>query len=609
SMLAIINICFMICVFTPFAVYSSDVSQFDATQSLNTLCALFGIFLLSSSLLIYLSSFLYKAFIFKFSMLKLMSYGLSVILCIGVVYTFVLDYNVLTGEAYSQIDNFIFKNPHSIASEFSKYVDLLIGILSCVLIACLFYIKRYFLAGLKAMFVGLFVVWILSCVSIFRDTINSLPPPLSYKSKSYEELLPSFHNELTTLSSKSQNVIVLLFDGFSGSHLRVILEQFPEFKESLEGFVYYPNTLSLDGHTSRTAHTILTGHKLSAFNNQHLSLQEYALASAKALKESYRDFQNAGFHIASFGMPYLSAADSAPNISIYDDRESYTPAYEAFSGVEDIISAKRAHNRPIGEMLSIGLFYFSPYVFRLRIYKDFEFGNYSWLFGSSVQIGSFINGVKNAAQLPMIVRDFKVSPTQGKSFKYIHTMHSHYPFMLDAHTCLPKLDYSSTIPKGYQAFLPNARHYDNELCAIKESIYMLELLKREGIYDNTMIVLVSDHSYNDIIEHNMPYKPSIGNNPNPLLMIKNFHAKGALKTDWRFMSNADVYGILCDELKACQEPNILKTYPQGVRKLIHTLNVHWTQSAQRANHLIFEKIWEVEGDVLNPLKFKIYTPD
>lgn len=45
-------------------------------------------------------------------------------------------------------------------------------------------------------------------------------------------------------------------------------------------------------------------------------------------------------------------------------------------------------------MLSIGLFYFALYALRTRIYKDFECGNYSWIFGAKMQIGSFINGIK-----------------------------------------------------------------------------------------------------------------------------------------------------------------------------------------------------------------------
>ena len=166
----------------------------------------------------------------------------------------------------------------------------------------------------------------------------------------------------------------------------------------------------------------------------------------------------------------------------------------------------------------------------------------------------------------------------------------------------------TSLPQQFKPFLPNPRHYDNEVCAIKETKILLDFLRQNNIYDNTMIVLVSDHSYNDLPAHNMPNQPSFANNPNPLLLIKNFSAKGVIKTDTRLMSNADVYGILCDELgvEHCDETNILKHYPKH-RSIVHTLNVHWTDEAQRADHLNLEKIWLVKDSVLDPKKFTDIT--
>ena len=53
--------------------------------------------------------------------------------------------------------------------------------------------------------------------------------------------------------------------------------------------------------------------------------------------------------------------------------------------------------------------------------------------------------------------------------------------------------------------------------------------------------------------------------------------------------------------------NILKHYPQKTRNLIHTLNVHWTSEAQRADHLMFEKIWLVKDSVLDHKNFTDIT--
>lgn len=88
-------------------------------------------------------------------------------------------------------------------------------------------------------------------------------------------------------------------------------------------------------------------------------------------------------------------------------------------------------------------------------------------------------------------------------------------------------------------------------------------------------------------------------------------SNGDLKTDMRLMSNADVYGILCDEVMGggrggCNVSNILKNYPQE-RQIIHTRNIHWTSEAQRADHLMFEKIWLIKDSVLDPKNFTDIT--
>ncbi|MGX3011562.1 sulfatase-like hydrolase/transferase [Helicobacter sp. 23-1044] len=598
SIFAILNICFLVCVFSPFALYSSDVTQFDATQTTSTLCALAGFFILTSGAIIYTTSFFYKT-----RLLKIGTFAFCVVLSIGFIYCFVLDFNVMTGESYSEIDNFTFKNPHNLSAPQGKFVDLAIGILSCVVAMVLLRFRQITLVIFRVFFISFVAVGGIYCYKIIKDTHNLDSAKIAEsnsKNPADSAKLPAYHGQLTAFSKDDLNVLILLFDGFSGSHLKYIFEQFPEFEREFSGFTYYPNTLSVDGHTTRTAHTILSGHALAPYANKEKSLEQYAKSAKNALIESYRQFAKAGFEVSSFGMPYLQNADSAPKIHIYEYGDDYFESYKNAYNLDDLVQNLRAKNRPIGEMISMGLFYFAPYSFRVRIYRDFEFGNYSWIFGSKVQIGGFINGLKNTSQLPMIADNLNTNATQ-KTLKYIHTMHTHYPFSLDSADCAPKFNAPSQLPAQFRAFVANPNHYDNEICAIKETIKILHFLKAEKIYDNTMIALVSDHSYNDIIEHNMP-KKSLGNNPNPLLMIKHFNANGALKTDMRLMSNADVYGILCDKLNACDEKNILQNYPKN-RKIIHTLNIHWTQKAQRNDGLIFEKVWEVE-DVLDTSKWK-----
>ena len=62
SIYAIVCIAFLICVFTPYQLYGTDITQFDSTQTYATLSALFGAFVLISFMVIYVLSFVPKRF-------------------------------------------------------------------------------------------------------------------------------------------------------------------------------------------------------------------------------------------------------------------------------------------------------------------------------------------------------------------------------------------------------------------------------------------------------------------------------------------------------------------------------------------------------------------
>ncbi|TLD94901.1 hypothetical protein LS71_008990, partial [Helicobacter jaachi] len=547
------------------AIYSSDVSQFDVSQTYQTLSALFGICLFLCLITIYITSFFYHT-----RLLKLGSYGVSVILCIGLVYTFVLDYNVITGESYPQMDNFVFKNP-LVGNGWNKYVDLLVGILSCIIVLLLMFYSHFLKRVTQVVLASIVVVSLLSLQSAYaqrNDILARAKTPSNQIQAAHDDIqkyLPPFHHQLTAFSKTEQNIIVLLFDGFSGSHLQIVFQQFPEFEKKFNGFIYYPNTVSLDGNTSITAHTILTGFKTSAFNQRNGSIEDFRKNASKELKNTYIDFRNAGFDVQSYGMPHLEPdKDLGEGISIYptnwifSSNMDYSLYYEKMLGMSSQLQLLRSQNRPIGELTSLGLFYFAPYVFRHRIYaprystvSGIEFADYAWIFATDKMKNiSFLSGINTTSQLPSIVRNLNTS-AKGKTFKYIHTLYTHYPFVLDSRTCVPSQTRSTQLPKQYVPFLEYPNHYDNEICAIKQAMILIDYLKKESIYDNTMIILVSDHSYNDLPAHNMPYQQSYGNAPNPLLMIKEFNANKPLQVDSRLMSNADVYGILCDTLQTC----------------------------------------------------------
>jgi arylsulfatase A-like enzyme len=87
------------------------------------------------------------------------------------------------------------------------------------------------------------------------------------------------------------------------------------------------------------------------------------------------------------------------------------------------------------------------------------------------------------------------------------------------------------------------------MCGIfKRYIDFFDYLKKNGVYDNTRIIIVSDHGMIDKSEAFDTLKTPKGwgfqkCNFIATLIVKDFNERGALKTDNTFMTNADTPSI------------------------------------------------------------------
>ena len=95
-------------------------------------------------------------------------------------------------------------------------------------------------------------------------------------------------------------------------------------------------------------------------------------------------------------------------------------------------------------------------------------------------------------------------------------------------------------------------HYFANAVTIRALGEWFEYLQKEGIYENTRIIIVSDHGFSlgqfdDLIFSNISEKPFDVQGVNPLLMVKDFGASGFIVDD-TFMTNADVPTIATKDI-------------------------------------------------------------
>jgi arylsulfatase A-like enzyme len=102
-----------------------------------------------------------------------------------------------------------------------------------------------------------------------------------------------------------------------------------------------------------------------------------------------------------------------------------------------------------------------------------------------------------------------------------------------------QIEYSSEEIERYGSE-DNTAYIYTFMAALKAAGNWLDSLKEIGVYDNTRIVIVSDHGYsydNTLFESGMT-------SYNPLLMVKEPGAQGALIVSDAFMTQADLPSIV-----------------------------------------------------------------
>ncbi len=590
------NIHFLICFFIPFTLYQSDIHQFDPTQTPLLLITLAGVFLLLSLLSLYILSFIPKKYA------SLPAVILPFVLSLGMLNLF-----VFTGD-YGAMDHFVLqKDPPTNFSE-SDYLKWIISaILSFFII--LFSLKKI-LPILKILLLTFLLVTCFHIFSIFNQQAEeekqkqSLNNPLSVKAP--------LEDELFSYSKKDKNIVVFVLDQFTGSHMPEMLKQFPELKTKLDGFILFDNAISSSNSTVHSIGTLMGGEYYTTYNmNQRQD--ELAKSIDQAFINTTDAFLNNGFKVSLITQTATNEAQNIQRNKPKDQlfvmdifQDSFFTNY--FVRKENLVLKKENQenntilNKETADLLQFALFKLAMEFQRASIYNDGF-----WLFQKDLRSTYGIQKAAGIYAATHILNTDSPKPT----FKYFHTVFTHAPFQgyFNKNTCdfssnktvlkeYPHTAYNHKMEKGMRFY----QHYDIELCALSYIGDYIESLKERGIYHNTQIFIVSDHSAND--NFNIPiaseknFDSYQSARPDVLFLFKDFNQSGILKTDSRLMANFDMPTLFCANLKeGCPRvsPSILKNYPEN-RSLIHTVPSDFSIHAHEKNRWLIDYAYSLNGN-------------
>ena len=419
------------------------------------------------------------------------------------------------------------------------------------------------------------------------------------------ELKPIYH-----FSKTGKNVVFIFLDRAVSSLFSEIIDGNTEFKESLKGFTYYPNTLSYGNYTYSGSVAMLGGYE---YCPEELNKRENESISDKWNEAAL--VLPAIFGLGNYDVTLSDSFGTEDKIS-KGFKPSYVPKMQFLNVIGQFdneykkeFSINETKNVDVHINAGLKQFMVLQIVFpllRKNVYKIQNKNAISILFDKEFE--TFID---NAAGLYYMneLTDFTAEKNQ---FIYIRNDLNHEPYPLKEDYFTP-CDSSDLVGNEAQNLNLVKRTYDD--CAkmtLKCLCKWIDYLKKNEVYDNTRIVIVADHGFHLQTSYFKNFEdPVTPNNFNPLLLLKDFDSNFEFKTDNSFMTNADSLFLAKSGLGLTDKNPYTGNYLKPLKE--HGINVFMSPVVPTANycssHAKYEidknKAWHVTSDIFNPANWTL----
>jgi len=422
--------------------------------------------------------------------------------------------------------NFVYSS--GIGHSFFEILLNLVMMLIVLFISYILYNKN------KRVIIAFVSFCILSLLSI--SIINIYKINLSFK-----ELRTYYANEhqnqhditpIFSLSRSKNNVIIIMLDRAISVFIPYIFDESPELKEKYTGFTFYPNTVSFNGYTGIGSPPVFGGYEYTPLEINKRDTIPLVEKHNQALLMIPIIFSEKDFSVYVTDPPYANYNQKS-DLSIFDNYKSIQ-AYVTDSIYTDFWISEHNLNLPTtSDIIKRNMFWYSlhkglPVLLREPIYLN---GNWlSPIYNNSLRLT--INGYSVLDYLPRLT---EITNDHVSTAIIMTNNTTHEGSFLQAPDYTP----SVTITNYGNSLFHKEVSYHINAAAIKRLSDWFDFLKENDVYNNTRIILVSDHGpeQNIITRNELPFNVD---QFNPLLMIKDFNASGEMRTDMSFMTNADV---------------------------------------------------------------------
>ncbi len=519
------------------------------------------------------------------------------LLCQAALYTFLFtkDYGVL--------DNFVFAKPDALAfSGAEAALDL--GIVAASLAVAAFALARF-----PGALSNLLVIFILSNLAYAGMSLTTIIERTSKPSDQVTKPGTTFFH----YSKNDRNIVLIFVDGSMSGYIPEILRDRPDLAKSFPGFTWYSNVVSTANRTISGIAPLFGGfdYTVSAINAKPGASLQDKLSPAYAV---YADnFHEKGYDVLysdpswygferkgncerfneTIGKDNKARCIHTLGKNIADRRKVFEDPDQFFSGL-------------LKQYAVLSLFKAAPLSLKDAIYGNGEW--LGWSYAWKKKEDKYLRSYFSLA----VLGDVSATDAPRKTFTFIGNELTRAPLLV-RDTCIPdrKLEPAAADLKRFRTAETTAFYYTHR-CEMQELAHYMDWFRERGIYDNTMIVLVSDHGWKS---HNPMFagpmfdgleNQSVYSMFQAFLMVKPFGSSGPLQESKEFISNANAAGMLCETIGGCVDRASGKTITN--RKLEGAVTMHetpWQPTGQKSDSFVTERTYEVHDDMHSPANWTL----
>jgi hypothetical protein len=325
--------------------------------------------------------------------------------------------------------------------------------------------------------------------------------------------------------SADKNIIVLSFDGIPSNVVEDIFKNNASLKAGFKDFVFFHNAFSAAPATTASVTSELFGnrsYRKSGSDGERLNLDsERSLLPLNQLKNAYAYGYGAYASHQEDSTKVISTGVYSNYLFVYDKfKDSFYRLGLTVTRSIGSLGYRALINSKVWDYLQNT----ALYIYYTPTELDAVIENYSnadWKLGFVPQVYDFYG----------LVDSLKVSANVTHPEPYLrmmHFAHTHFPVDFDENCDIRGTDKEWVeTNQNYQGL------YNQGICELNQFVHFLNKLKQLGIYDNSLIVLKSDHGEPATYYDNEPHSLKINGNPlwgvnryMPLLMVKGFNVSG-----------------------------------------------------------------------------------